>query len=159
VLVALDWRPFHFALQPYHYLVRMAHVVSMAAFFGGIAALDLRLMGWQAKLPLQPFADLVLPSLYVTFGIALASGLALFFYDPVHVGSHAYFSLKLLLTMLGLANAALFRRNGFAALAAEAPAVPSGQVRLVGAVSLALWTGVVVCACLNVEAAPKMLLR
>jgi hypothetical protein len=26
-------------------------------------------------------------------------------------------------------------------------------------VSLALWTGVVVCACLNVEAAPKVLLR
>jgi hypothetical protein len=161
VLVALDWRPFHFALQPYHYLVRMAHVVSMAAFFGGIAALDLRLMGWRAKLPLQPFADLLLPWLYVTFGIALASGIALFFYDPVHVGSHAYFSLKLLLTVLGLANAALFRRSGFAALSAEAPtpAVPSGHVRLVGAVSLALWTGVVVCACLNVEAAPKMLLR
>ena len=161
VLVALDWRPFHFALQPYHYLVRMTHVVSMAAFFGGIAALDLRLMGWRAKLPLQPFADLVLPWLYVSFGIALASGIALFFYDPVHVGSHAYFSLKLLLTVLGLANAALFRRSGFAAFAAEAPAsvTPSAQVRLVGAVSLALWTGVVVCACLNVEAAPKMLLR
>jgi hypothetical protein len=161
VLVALDWRPYHFALQPYHYLVRMTHVVSMAAFFGGIAALDLRLMGWRTKLPLQPFADLVLPWLYVSFGIALASGVALFFYDPVHVGSHAYFSLKLLLTVLGLANAALFRRSGFAALTAEASAstVPSGHVRLVGAVSLALWTGVVVCACLNVEAAPKMLLR
>src|SRR6267154_2073324 len=60
VLVALDWRPYHFALQPYHYLVRLAHVVSMAAFFGGIAALDLRLMGWRATLPLQLFADLVL---------------------------------------------------------------------------------------------------
>jgi hypothetical protein len=162
VLVALDWRPFHFALQPYHYLVRMTHVVSMAAFFGGIAALDLRLMGWRVTLPLQPFAALVLPWLYATFGVALASGIALFFYDPVHVGSHAYFSLKLLLTVLGLVNAALFRRNAhFAVFAADAPAsaVPSAQVRFVGAVSLALWTGVVVCACLNVEAAPKVLLR
>jgi hypothetical protein len=161
-LVALDWRPFHFALQPYHYLMRMTHVVSMAAFFGGIAALDLRLMGWRAKLPLQLFADLVLPWLYLTFGVALASGLALFFYDPVHVGSHAYFSLKLLLTVLGLVNAALFRRRvSFAALAADSPAaaMPAAHVRLVGAVSLALWTSVVVCACLNVEAAPKMLLR
>ena len=162
VLVALDWRPYHFALQPYHYLVRLTHVVSMAGFFGAIAALDLRLMGWRATLPLQLFADLVLPWLYVTFAVALMSGIALFFYDPVHVGSHAYFSLKLLLTGLGLLNAALFRRSAqFAALASETPAsaMPSAHVRLVGAVSLLLWTGVVVCACLNVEAAPKVLLR
>jgi hypothetical protein len=162
VLVALDWRPYHFALQPYHYLVRLTHVVSMAAFFGGIAALDLRLMGWRVTLPLQLLADLVLPWLYVTFSIALVSGIALFFYDPVHVGSHAYFSLKILLTALGLVNAALFRRSVyFAAFAPEAPAsaVPSAYVRFAGAVSLALWTGVVVCACLNVEAAPKVLLR
>jgi hypothetical protein len=162
VLVALDWRPYHFALQPYHYLVRMAHVASMAAFFGGIAALDLRLMGWRASMPLKHVADLVLPWLYLTFAIALATGIALFFYDPVHVGSHAYFSLKLLLTGLGLLNAALFRRSAYyATLAAEAPASakPSAHVRLAGAVSLLLWTGVVVCACLNVEAAPKVLLR
>jgi hypothetical protein len=162
VLVALDWRPYHFALQPYHYLVRMTHVASMAEFLGGIAALDLRLMGWRATLPLRLFADLVLPWLYVTFGIALVSGIALFFYDPVHVGSHAYFSLKLLLIVLGLVNAVLFRRSAyFAVFAAEAPAsaASSAHVRFVGAVSLALWTGVVVCACLNVEAAPKMLLR
>jgi hypothetical protein len=162
VLVALDWRPFHFALQPYHYLVRMAHVVTMAAFFGGIAALDLRLMGLRVSMPLKPLADLVLPWLYITFAIAFATGIALFFYDPVHVGSHAYFSLKLLLTVFGLLNAALFRRNAtFAALASETPtsARPSANVRLAGAMSLLLWAGVVVCACLNVEAAPKVLLR
>jgi hypothetical protein len=157
-LIALDWRPYHFALQPYHFLVRMAHIVSMAAFFGGIGLLDLRLMGWRGTLPLRPFADHVLPWLYATFAIALLSGLALFFYDPVHVGSHAYFSLKLILTALGLGNAALFRRIGYSTtLATEGPV--SRHARLVGTVSLALWTGVVVCACLNVEAAPKVLLR
>ena len=157
-LIALDWRPFHFALQPYHYLVRLAHVVSMGAFFGGIAVLDLRLMGWQPRLPLKALADLLLPRLYITFGLALASGVALFFYDPVHVGSHAYFSHKLLLTALGLANAAMFRRS-FVALAAAPDSGVSAHVRFVATISLALWTGVVVCACLNVEAAPKMLLR
>jgi hypothetical protein len=159
VLVALDWRPYHFALQPYHYLVRIAHVVSMAGFFGGIAALDLRLLGWQGKLPLQAVADLLMPWLYLTFGIALITGFALFFYDPVHVGSHAYFSLKLLLTLAGLLNAALARRTiEFAA--GEAPASgPSLRVRLAGALSLLLWSAVVVCASLNVEAAPKVLLR
>jgi uncharacterized membrane protein len=160
-LVALDWRPYHFALQPYHYLVRMTHVVSMAAFFGGIVALDLRMMGWRASQPLQPLADLLLPVIYVTFGVVLVTGVALFFYDPVHVGSHAYFTLKLLLTLLGLANAALFRRSThYAAFSpAAAATAPTARVRLAGALSLALWTGVVVCACLNVEAAPKVLLR
>jgi hypothetical protein len=160
-LVALDWRPYHFALQPYHYLVRMTHVVSMAAFFGGIAALDLRMMGFRASAPLAPLADLVLPVVYATFGITLTTGNALFFYDPVHVGSHAYFTLKLLLTLLALANAALFRRSAqFAAFSTATPATaPPRRVRLAGALSLALWTGVVVCACLNVEAAPKVLLR
>jgi hypothetical protein len=161
-LVALDWRPYHFALQPYHYLVRAAHVVSMAGFFGGIAALDLRMMGFRASAPLNAIVETVMPWLYVTFAIALATGVALFFYDPVHVGSHAYFSLKLVLTLFGLANAALFRRSGrYVELAAEpsASAGPSARVRLAGALSLALWTGVIVCACLNVEAAPKVLLR
>jgi hypothetical protein len=161
-LIALDWRPYHFALQPYHYLVRAAHVVSVAAFFGGIAALDLRLMGWRTTLPVWPIAELVLPWLYVTFVVAFGSGFALFFYDPVQVGSHAYFSLKLLLMVLGLLNAALLRRSSdFAAFSAKTPpsAGSFARVRLAGAVSLALWTGVVVCACLNVEAAPKVLLR
>jgi hypothetical protein len=160
-LVALDWRPFHFALQPYHYLVRMSHVVSMAGFFGGIAALDLRLMGLRPALPLRPLAELVLPWLYLTFGIAIVSGVALFFYDPVHVGSHAYFTLKLLLTALGLLNAALFRRStDFDLFASDKPAsAHSLRIRAVGAVSLVLWTGVLICAALNVEAAPKVLLR
>lgn len=160
-LVALDWRPFHFALQPYHYLVRMTHVISMAAFFGGIAVLDLRLMGWRVAVALQPLANFVLPWLYVTFSIAIATGLALFFYDPVQVGSHAYFTLKLLLTTVGVANAALFRRSGeFAVFTSEKPtSPPSIHARLVGVISLVIWTGVLACACLNVEAAPKVLLR
>ena len=157
-LVALDWRPYHFALQPYHYLVRAVHLLSMGTFFGGIALLDLRLMGWRGKLPLRPLADLVLPWLYATFGIAIASGLGLFFYDPVHVGSHAYFTLKLIFTALGIGNAALFRRTGYlASLTADMPM--TAHPRIIGGVSLALWTGVVICACLNVEPAPRVLLR
>ena len=107
-LAALDWRPFHFALQPYHYLVRMVHIIAMGAFFGGIGLLDFRLMGWRGTVPLRGFAGHVLPWLWVTFGIVTITGLALFFYDPVHVGTHAYWAPKLVAIALGLANAALF---------------------------------------------------
>jgi hypothetical protein len=161
-LVALDWRPYHFAIQPYHYLIRIIHIVSMAGFFGGIATLDLRLLGWWRALPVGPFVEQIVPWLYVMFGVTFISGCALFFYDPVHVGSHAYFTLKLILTALGIANAALFRSSGYlATLTGDASAAESAifRARVFGALSLALWFGVVVCACLNVEAAPRVLLR
>jgi len=162
VLVALDWRPYHFAIQPYHHLVRIPHIASMAAFFGGIAVLDLRLLGWRRKLPLRPFIELIVPYLYFTFGFAFISGCALFFYDPVLVWSHAYFAPKLILTSLGVANAALFRRSGYLAmLTGDAPPAENAVTcgRIFGALSLALWTAVVICGCLNVEAAPRVLLR
>lgn len=156
-LVALDWRPFHFALQPYHHLVRLLHLLSMAGFFGAIAVLDLRLMGWHRTLPLLPLARQVLLPVYGLFAVTIVTGTALFFYSPVKTGSHPYFTLKLILIVLGLANAALFHRDG--GTVTSAGGATAGRMRLAGAVSLALWAGVVVCACLNVEAAPKVLLR
>jgi hypothetical protein len=161
-LIALDWRPYHFAMQPYHYLVRITHILSMATFFGCIAALDLRLMGWWPALSLRALTDHVTPLLYATFLCTIATGIALFLYDPVHVGSHAYFSLKLALTAVGFANAAIFRRSGYLATFAmdeSSSPHPAARARLAGGLSLAIWTGVVICACLNVEAAPKVLLR
>ncbi len=158
LLVALDSRAFHYALQRYHYLVRIAHVLSMAAFFGGIALLDLRLLGWRSSIALRAYAEHVLPWLYVTFGIALVSGVVLFLYDPVAVGSHAYFTPKLILIALGILNALFYHRTRYvAALAAERRLPRDAMVA--GAVSLAIWTAVVICASLNVEAAPKVLLR
>ena len=160
LLIALDWRPYRFAIQPYHYIIRIAHILSMAGFYGGIAALDLRLLGWRPPLSLKAFTLQVVPWLYFTFAIAIVSGLALFFYDPLHVGGHAYFTGKMILTCLGVINAWLFQRTGYiAALPIDASAEhPTANARLIGAVSLALWTGVIIFACLNVEEAPKRLL-
>lgn len=158
VLIALDNRDLHFFMQPYHHLVRLTHVLSMSAFFGGIALLDLRLMGWRRTVPLRGFAAHVLPWVFVMFGVAVVTGAALFAYDPVHVGSHAYFAPKLLFLGLGLGNALLFHRTGYlTALAAEG--MPPIGARIAGAVSLLLWIAVVACSDLNVEAAPKVLLR
>jgi hypothetical protein len=158
ILISLDNRAYRFALQPYHHLVRMAHILSISAFFGAIMLLDLRLVGLKGVIPLKTLSDLVMPVIYWTFGIGIVTGTALFFYDPVHVASHAYFSLKLILIVFGIANALLFNRKGFAVALAAPDALPR-HARIVGALSLALWAGVMVCATLNVEAAPKVLLR
>ena len=55
-------------MQPFHYLLRMTHVVSAAAFFGGIVLFDLRLAGVSTHAKLKPFAQDTLWWLYVTSG-------------------------------------------------------------------------------------------
>ena len=157
LLIALDWRPFHFALQPFHYLIRIAHIITMSAFYGAIGLLDLRLMGWNKAVLLRPLAERVLPVLYGLFILAVITGTALFLYEPVKAGSHAYFTPKLALIALGMTNATLFHLRSYkSALAAE---VMPRHARFAGALSLIVWTLVLVCACLNGEAAPKMLLH
>jgi hypothetical protein len=157
ILIALDNRTFHFALQPWHYLVRMTHILSMAAFFGGIALFDLRLLGVKPKGRLRAFAEEVRPWLYAAFAVTFVSGVLLFLYDPVHVGSHAYFTPKLILTFLGLINAVVFHRTPYTPVLAGNGKLPMSKVA--GAISLALWVGVIAFAALNVEPEPKVLLR
>ncbi len=157
-LVALDYRPYRFFLQPYHHLVRMLHILSISTFFGAIVLLDMRLAGFRAAVALRDLSGAVMSWIYVTFGIAIVTGLMLFFYDPVHVASHAYFSLKLILILLGLGNAVIFNQRGFADALNAVGAMPR-NARIVGMVSLAIWLGVMICATLNVEAEPKVLLR
>ena len=36
LLIAMDNRDLHFAMQPYHFIIRATHVLSVGAFFGGI---------------------------------------------------------------------------------------------------------------------------
>lgn len=157
LLIALDWRPLHFALQPFHHVIRLSHILAMSGFYGVIGLLDLRLLGWNSAVPLRPLIHRGRPLLYGLFAAAMITGIALFLYEPVKVGSHAYFVPKLALIALGMTNAGLFHGRGYqTALAAEA--MP-WHARLAGAISLALWTAVIVCACLNSEAAPKLLLR
>jgi hypothetical protein len=158
VLIALDWRPFRFALQPYHYLVRAAHLLSVALFFGAIGLLDLRLMGWWRAIPLKPFAECTLPWLYASFAMAFVTGVALFLYDPLHAGSRAYWAPKLIAIALGLTNAALFNRAAFAAAVTAAGRMPLAA-RLGAGLSLICWSAALVFACLNTEAMPKVLLR
>src|SRR3954468_11759354 len=131
LLIALDNRPFHFVMQPVHYLVRMVHLLSVAAFFGGIGLLDLRLLGARVAMPLRDLADFVLPWLWATWGVAMVTGVALFFYNPVHVGAHPYFTLKLLLIVGGLFNALAFHRLAYAdALVAQG--APPRTARVAG---------------------------
>jgi hypothetical protein len=157
LLIAMDNRDLHWAMQPYHFIIRAVHVLSVSAFFGGIVVLDLRLMGLRATAPLQGFVEHVVPWLYATFAVAFVTGVALFLYDPLHVGSHAYFSLKLVFMGLGLVNALAFHRWMLADALKAAVKMPR-SAKLGGAISMILWILVMLAASLNVEGTPKVLL-
>lgn len=158
ILVAMDNRSLHFALQPYHYLIRATHVLFMAAFFGGIGLLDLRLMGVRATVPLRGFAAHTLPWVYACFAVTALTGVLLLLYDPVHAGARLYLVPKLALVALGLVNAALFHRLSFVSAQATEGRMPPAA-RLAGGLSLLLWVGVVLCSSLNAEGPPKLLLQ
>ena len=158
VLSRLDSRAVHYILQPWHYLIRAAHIFASSLFFGMVTFLDIRLMGFNRSLGMRPLAENILPWIYWTFGVSIASGLMLFFYDPVHVGSHGYFTPKLLFLMLGMLNTLLYRRYYFGA-AFNASGIMPASARTAGFLSLMLWFGVMFCAMLNTEAMPKVFLQ
>jgi hypothetical protein len=154
LLELLASRSFHDALQPVHHLMRLAHIVSAGGFFGAIALLDLRLLRARRGVALSALAAHAHPWINATFAVTMLSGVMLFLYDPIRVGSHAYFTPKLGLEMLALGHSLQFHRDGLPrALAADR--MPP-HARLAGAVSLGLWLGVMVCAGLNAEAAPRV---
>jgi hypothetical protein len=157
-LIALDNRTFHFAMQPFHYLLRMTHIVSAAAFFGGIILFDLRLIGVRTKSQLKAFSADTLPWLYITFGLANLSGVLLFLYDPVHTGSRAYFVPKLMAIVLGLVNTVIYRRFAFGR-ALRSTSATLQSAKFAGALSIAFWIGVMAFSSMNAEGVPKLLLR
>jgi phosphoglycerol transferase MdoB-like AlkP superfamily enzyme len=157
-LIALDNRTFHFAVQPFRYLLRMTHIVSAAAFFGGIVLFDLRLAGLRSHVKLKAFAADTLPWLYITFGVSMLSGILLFFYAPLQVGSRAYFVPKMVMILLGLLNTLIYRRFAFR-FALKEPTVTPRSARWAGALSLVFWVGVMAFSSMNAEGVPKLLLR
>ena len=158
LLTALDNRVLHFWMQPMHFLVRLLHILSMAAFFGMVLLIDLGLLRRSTAAGLRPLAGLALPWLHVSFAVTFVTGLALFFYDPVHVGSHAYFVPKLALLVLALVNTSVGHRTRYGPALFGNAAATTGT-RVIAVSSALLWTGVIVCSCLNTEAMPKVFLR
>jgi hypothetical protein len=117
-------------------VVRVLHVLGLAALFGAVLVWDARLLGAARSLPLEALARLTLPIALAGFGLALPSGLLLFCLNPLELSSNPAFLFKLLALALALLNAALFWR-----LRLE---VRPFLARVSASVSLLLWSGVLV---------------
>ncbi len=144
-LSTTDLRMWLYQYEDVDRLLVFVHIAAAAMLFGVILMVDLRLMGFAKRLVLKDLADLALPWAIAGGVIAMSTGIVLLLFDPIAVGIHTFFLPKMALILLGLINALAFHRvvrlDGVEARAVRA--------RFAGALSLALWTGVFLCASMN----------
>lgn len=108
---------------------------------GGIGLVDLRLAGAFPRLPPAELSRYLTPIALVGLALQVVTGVVLFAADARALAVSATFATKLLLIVLALANAALFRllwRKRFAEWADSPPLAG----RAMAALSLLLWCAV-----------------
>ncbi len=108
----------------------------MALLVGAVAALDLRLLGRGATLPLAPLAAYLLPLAWAGFAVSAVTGIALFATDATAYAAHPLFQAKLaVIAAAGLNALALQRAGGVRA--------QPGAIRAAAFASLGLWVAAV----------------
>jgi len=123
------------------------HVLSLALMVGGVAIVDLRLLGLAFRR--ESVAELAAPLLTVTWigFVAMAStGLLLFAAEATDMFTNPAFRLKMLLLLAAGGNMLIFHFTAYRdrlRWTADAPAPPA-TARIAAALSLTLWAGVVV---------------
>jgi hypothetical protein len=116
-----------------------AHVIGAVLLVGGIGLLDLRLLGYGRRLEPRGLAEVVTPLALGGFALMVVSGGLMFAADARAMAASPLFIAKLGLIGLAGVNALVFR-SLFHRLDGG---IPPGA-RILAAVSLALWLGVVV---------------
>jgi hypothetical protein len=145
----VDAFPSSVALRESQYLhswVTVAHVVTMAAFAGLIIVMDVRLLGTgHMQLPFSQVQRRLFPWQMVAFALSAATGLALLYAQPLRYFESIFFWLKIGTVGLTFLNALAFEfATAFSVDRWDTATRPPLGARLAGAVSLLLWTAVIV---------------
>jgi hypothetical protein len=119
-------------------VLEMVHIVGIALLLGNLVALEMRVFGRAAALPLQALARLSLTLALVGFGLAAASGLLMFSTQPAELLANRTFLVKIGLLGVAGANAAWFHWRGSLR---HVDRVARGQMLL----STGIWLAVVFC--------------
>jgi hypothetical protein len=127
-------------------IIETAHVASIVFFAGLVIVMDLRLVGLAfTHAPLTQIQRRLFPWQMAGFVPSTATGLLLCCIDPLRYYGNVFFWVKLGMLVLAGINALAFHRTTYRTAARwdEDPQVP-GTVRLAGAVSLLLWSAIIV---------------
>ena len=122
-------------------VINTAHVLSVAALFGSILVLDLRLLGVWRRVPLMPIALASSQVAGFAFVAAVATGICLLSVNGSEYIGNPWLLIKFPAIAVGLVNALLVRRSaGWKALGVrDLGAGETRQLALIGGVSLVAW--------------------
>jgi hypothetical protein len=127
--------------------IECVHVLALTLVIGSITILDLRLLGLASRdRTVAETAATVLPLTWSAFIIAALSGGLLFASNAVTYAHNSYFQTKMVLIATAGINMAVFHLI-FGRRSAEwrTSALTPLRARIIGALSLSLWVGVVAC--------------
>lgn len=119
------------------------HFIGLAVLIGGIAALDLRVLGVGKGLPVAPLHKL-LPLVFAGFGLNLVTGVLFFLSDPVGYGVNPSFQAKMVFILLAGLNALWFELKLARFVPEWGPGVDAPtHAKVVCGLSLFLWAGII----------------
>ena len=125
-------------------LVNIGHVVGVALLFGGIAPLDLRLMGCWRSVPLDHLARTLIPMAIAGLLFAMSTGALLFVTRPLDYVGEPLFGIKMTLLGAAVLNALILRRSPqWRLVCVETNDPPRPGWRIAGLVSIVLWLSVI----------------
>ncbi len=127
--------------------IESVHVLAFVIVIGTISIVDLRLLGIASTdRPVQRMLHDVLPLTWGAFAVAALAGSLLFSSNAVNYAHNVFFRTKFALLALAGINMAVFHLIGSRDMEKwDAGKVTPWSAKAAGAVSLALWIGVVVC--------------
>lgn len=126
-------------------IIESIHVWTLCLFFGTIAMVDLRLLGWTMRgVPVSEFAKRVLPWTVAGFIVMVITGTLLVYAIPVRTFQSIFFRGKMLMLVLAGLNVWYFHSHVFRKVATwDIDSAPPRAARVAGAVSLILWSCIV----------------
>ncbi len=91
-------------------ILNLTHVLGVAAMFGSVLVLDLRLIGLWRRVPIAPLAAAATPVAAAGFTVAAASGAALLTATATDYAGNPFLLIKFPAIAVGLVNVLLLRR-------------------------------------------------
>jgi hypothetical protein len=122
-------------------LINAAHIFGVALLIGSVVPLDLRVLGVWGSVPLAPLWAVLTRTAGIGLALAIIFGMLLFITRATEYAASSLFIAKMILVILGTANALMLRIPPQAQVSqlASNQWKPSTRLQLAAGISLAAW--------------------
>jgi hypothetical protein len=127
-------------------IVEIVHIVGFVVLVGAAFMFDARLLGRSRFLPVSALERHLLPWARWSLLLIVPTGSLMFAAHATEMATNPALRVKLILLVAALTNAAVFHRWPFRTVVDwDTEVVGPRAARTAGALSVALWTGVIAC--------------